>query len=239
MTNPYYNYNVDLIPTQRAESSFLDQQFEAIEDAFDLLGTPSEVNGGTGWFGTDTGTADAYVVDNGADSTLEDGELISFVPTNTNTGPSTIAVNGGTALDIIRNSGEDLQAGDLIDGVPVILIYDETNTRWVHVGATALQCRARPGVKTITADYTLTADDEGYIIRCNSSSDITVTIPSGLPVGYIVHLYRFGTGELTVSAGSGVVLRTAIGPSARSQYSSLSPACVTEDDFLLLGDAKV
>jgi hypothetical protein len=244
MPNPYYNYNDDLIPGSKARSLSLDNQFEAIEDGFDKLGDFGGIGTGTSYNGTDTGTANTVVVDNGQGTPLVDGQIVTFTPAATNTGPTTLALNGTDALPVVRNDGSAMQAGDLLAGVTVALIHDADtgDGRWIHIGATAEQCINRPAIKTITANYTLTAADEGSIIVCNNSGNITVTIPAesttALKNGYLVHLYRYGLGEVAVAGAAGVAVRTAIGPRARNRYSSISPAKTGTDDWLILGDAK-
>jgi hypothetical protein len=233
MANSYYNYDGDLIPGTRAASLELDNEFAAIAAGFDQLGDPSQLNTGANINGDDTGNVDAYVVDNGGSSTLVAGQLVTFIPTNTSTGPSTLSLNGSSNAAIVRNDGTALQAGDLIQDVPVMLIWD--GTQWTLVGATAAQARGRPSIKSVTGAYTLTADDEGYVIIC---SNATITAPTGLPVGMIVHLYRFTADELTVSAGAGAVLRNAIGNQARAQYSTVSLVQTAVGEWLLIGDAK-
>lgn len=70
--------------------------------------------------GTNTITADmdpelaAYVA----------GMIVVFTPAATNTGAVTIAIDGLTALDIQKGSGSALTAGDLVIGVPALLVLD-------------------------------------------------------------------------------------------------------------------
>lgn len=70
--------------------------------------------------GTNTITADmdpelaAYVA----------GMIVIFTPANTNTGATTIAIDGLAALDIQKGSGSALVAGDLVAGIPALLMLD-------------------------------------------------------------------------------------------------------------------
>lgn len=52
----------------------------------------------------------------------------------------------------------------------------------------------------------LTAADNGKQLIFSNASAITVTVPTGLPVGFNVMLVQGSTGQITVS-GSGVTLR--------------------------------
>jgi len=60
-----------------------------------------------------------------------------------------------------------------------------------------------------TGNYTLTQGDNEAIFTFNSSSAITLTIPSGFPVGYNVSIYQTGTGKVTV-VGSGTSIKNRL-----------------------------
>ena len=49
-------------------------------------------------------------------------------------------------------------------------------------------------VATISANYPITAADNGKIIQSTSASAITVTIPTGLPTGFNCTVVQMGTG---------------------------------------------
>lgn len=52
------------------------------------------------------------------------GMMVVFVPANTNTGPVTINIDGLGAKNILREQLGSLVAGDLIAGVPALLVQD-------------------------------------------------------------------------------------------------------------------
>jgi len=60
-----------------------------------------------------------------------------------------------------------------------------------------------------TGNYTLAQGDNEAIFTFNSSSAITLTIPSGFPVGYNVSIYQIGTGKVTV-VGSGTSIKNRL-----------------------------
>ena len=65
--------------------------------------------------GVDTGSADNYVLNFDAPySSYEDGIVIYWIPANTNTGPSTLNVNGLGPIAIVNPSGGALIAGQII-----------------------------------------------------------------------------------------------------------------------------
>lgn len=55
--------------------------------------------------------------------------------------------------------------------------------------------------------YTLQASDNGKIVECSNASAITVTLPNSLAVGFNCTVVQTGAGQVTLSAGSGAVLR--------------------------------
>jgi hypothetical protein len=57
------------------------------------------------------------------------------------------------------------------------------------------------------ADYILVAADSGKVVVLSSSSGITASIPTGLPVGFTTTIVQNGSGSIFVSASSGVVIR--------------------------------
>lgn len=65
--------------------------------------------------GVDSGSADAYVVNFDANFTsLTDGIVIYWIPSNTNTGPSTLNVNGLGASPIVDSNGAALVAQAIV-----------------------------------------------------------------------------------------------------------------------------
>lgn len=243
MANDYYNYSNDFVPGQKVQSLNLDQEFAAIAAAFDKLGDPTTILNGAGVGGTESGTADNYVVDNGGGSTLADLQMMTYIPTNTNTGAAVVALNGGSNKAIKRNDGSALQAGDLLAGIPVLLLWDASGDRWVLSGATAAQASStnRSGVSTQSGtSYTLTASDENDLVQFTNGSAVTITLPSDstedLAIGFMAHLHQAGAGQLTIVGGSGVTVRYAYTLSSRSQYSAMSVMKVAANTWAVIGD---
>jgi hypothetical protein len=56
-------------------------------------------------------------------------------------------------------------------------------------------------------DYVLVAADSGKVVVLSSSSGITASIPTGLPIGFTTTIVQNGSGSIFVSASSGVVIR--------------------------------
>lgn len=59
--------------------------------------------------------------------------IIGFHATRANTGATTLAVSGLTAKPLRFVSGEDLEAGEIIDGAFYLCAYDTANEEWIIV----------------------------------------------------------------------------------------------------------
>jgi hypothetical protein len=55
----------------------------------------------------------------------------------------------------------------------------------------------------VTASRSLRQDDIGKLLKVNSASAITITLPASLPEGFGCAVMRIGTGTVTFAAGSG------------------------------------
>ena len=74
--------------------------------------------------GVDTGIANAYVVNFAANfSAYSDGIVLYFIPANSNTGASTINVNGLGVISIINQNGSALAANELLANQVATIMY--------------------------------------------------------------------------------------------------------------------
>jgi hypothetical protein len=90
--------------------------------------TPQNVQQQSYSYAADTGVANAYAVMLSPVPSLVAGESVIFTAAHANTGASTLAVNGGTAIAIFKQGGTTvLASGDIIAGQAVHVIYDGTN----------------------------------------------------------------------------------------------------------------
>lgn len=102
-----------------------------------------------------------------------------------------------------------------------------------------------PYLATVTpnlkaSSYTLTIDDAGLSVEFTGSSAATVTVPANAdvsyPVGTVVEVLQYGTGQVTVAAAGGVTLRTASSLTTRAQYSSVSLRKRAVNEWIISGD---
>ena len=72
----------------------------------------------------------------------------------------------------------------------------------------------------VTASATIDANYRGRMVKANSGSSITLTLPNNLPVGFFIEWERYGSGALIFAAASGATLSSGSSyDRARVQYS--------------------
>lgn len=95
---------------------------------FDMLPTPDNVNNDSIAYGVESGAGNAYVVTMPKLKTAYAvGMSVSFNPTHTNTGASTIKIDALGEKGIKRPDGSDVVAGDIMVGQIVELRYNGSN----------------------------------------------------------------------------------------------------------------
>lgn len=93
---------------------------------------------------------------------------VVLTPANTNTGAVTLALNGLTALDVLKDGGASLVAGDLVSGVPALLVLDTGGDDWILINPQPHQLLAIKTVDESVSSSTTLQDD----------NEISVAIPS-------------------------------------------------------------
>ena len=100
---------------------------------------------------------------------------------------------------------------------------------------TPSQASAR--VQSVTANKTLAASDAGTFIYVNSTSNLTITIPTGLDVGTEIEFARWNTGTVTFAAASGVTLYSANSVKTIGiRYGTVGLKCISSNKWLLTGN---
>ena len=98
-----------------------------------------------------------------------------------------------------------------------------------------------------TGAYTLALTDSGKIIRVNSGSNITVTIPPtgtgggevDFAIGTQIGLIRQGTGAVTIAPGSGVTIRSIDSKTKiKGQYASAAILQISTSEWILVGSLE-
>ena len=72
-----------------------------------------------------------------------------------------------------------------------------------------------------TTSFSVAAADNNKLFLVNSSASVTVTIPSGLPIGFACQFIQTGAGAVILLGGSGVTLNSANGLTSRAANSAV------------------
>ncbi len=94
---------------------------------------------------------------------------------------------------------------------------------------------------TQTASYVLVLADAGLMVRMNVASGNTLTVPPQSSVvwvaGTVIHGRQVGTGQTTLTPGSGVTINSSTGLKSRTQYSTWTlERTATSDVWVAYGD---
>ena len=176
--------------------------------------------------GVDTGTANNYILSFAASfSALADGILVWWFASNSNTGASSLSVNGLGTQAIVNPGGGALVAGQILGNQPVLCLYkagqwvllltgtfplvlpeftaltagtttpDAAGTQW-PVGYLGIPQNSIPN------GYTAALSDAGKQIYYSGAAEITVTIPANsvvsFPVGTVLSVVNDASAAVNV-----------------------------------------
>lgn len=83
---------------------------------------------------------------------------------------------------------------------------------------------------------TLSSSDNGTVLHFTGSSAITITVPTGLDVGFTVTIIQAGTGQITFSASSTTINNRQSHTKTAGQWAIVSLIQRTTNNFVLAGD---
>ena len=86
-----------------------------------------------------------------------------------------------------------------------------------------------------TASFSVAAADNNKLFLISSASAVTVTIPTGLPVGFSCQFIQTGAGVITL-LGSSVTLNSANGLTSRAQNSAVGLVMSSSTVGYVFGD---
>lgn len=153
--------------------------------------------------GVDTGIANAYVLNFVSNFTAyADGIAIFWIPSHTNTGASTINVNGLGPVPIVNQDGSALYLGQLQANQFALIIYKGTGFNLIDFGLL-------PTINVQNTNYSFAIGDANNIVLTNDASAHTWTIPANatvaFPIGTSIDLI-VSPGSVSLVAAGGVTL---------------------------------
>ena len=201
-----------------------------------------------------TGSSNTYLgynSDGSANSVSNETALgANAVGQGTNT--VTIGDDNVTAVYLSEDKGATVYAGalDVIASAGITLENDETITNstdgTIEIGGSLSGTGTISGFDANLNDqtgttYTLVAGDNGKVVTLNNGSAITLTIPASLGDGFNCLIVQKGTGQVTLSAASGVsIANRSTETKTAGQYATVSVINIgndgSNDIYILSGD---
>lgn len=87
-----------------------------------------------------------------------------------------------------------------------------------------------------TSSFSVAAADNNKLFLINSSTSVTVTVPSGLPIGFACQFIQTGAGSVILLGGSGVTLNSANGLTSRAANSAVGLVMSSSTSGYVFGD---
>ena len=87
-----------------------------------------------------------------------------------------------------------------------------------------------------TSSFSVAAADNNKLFLINSSTSVTVTVPSGLPIGFACQFIQTGAGSVILLGGSGVTLNSANGLTSRAANSAVGLVMSSSTVGYVFGD---
>lgn len=153
------------------------------------------------------------------------------------------AVNAGTGLSGGGSSGSVTLAIDT--AVTADLTTAQTLTNKTLTTPTLTSPLINVGINAQTGtSYTTVLADNGKLVTQTNASAITTTIAPfasvAYPVGAQINFTQLGAGQVTIQGGAGVTVvstgATAATPKTRVQYSTATAICISQNNWLVVGD---
>jgi hypothetical protein len=87
-----------------------------------------------------------------------------------------------------------------------------------------------------TTTRTLSDSDNGKVIVCSNSSEVTITLPNTLTAGFGCTVIQSGTGQVTIVAGAGSTLSSYAGTSTKGRYATLQIIPIGTNAYIVDGE---
>ena len=91
--------------------------------------------------------------------------------------------------------------------------------------------------------YTTVLSDDGKLVTCDNASAIALTIPPNSSVAYgigtQINIMQLGAGQVTITAGAGVTLRSAGSKlKTNAQYAVATCCKIATDTWVVVGNTS-
>jgi hypothetical protein len=147
-----------------------------------------------------------------------------------------LGLTNATSTEISNLNTSSITEGTLIYDIDKKKVMGFIDSQWKEIMTSSLT----PKVSAKITDYTLVIDDNDSILTFNSSTNITLTIPAGFPIGYNISIYQIGTGKITIVGTNGVTVKNRLSRfKTAGKDSGAGIICTATNVFHVTGDLKI
>lgn len=149
---------------------------------------------------------------------------------------SNLLINIHNVIDSEMTTISNPMTGSLVYNTSQNSIMQFNGTTWDKL----LEGSTPPMVLNKTSDYTVVLADNGNILTIDSPSDIAITIPSGLPIGFNISIYQIADGRVTISGSGGVSIKNRLSRfRTAGKDAGVGIISSANNTFHLTGDLKL
>jgi hypothetical protein len=147
-----------------------------------------------------------------------------------------LGVTSATTAEINGLDISSINEGTLVYDINKKKVMGFIDSQWKEIMTSSLT----PKVSAKITDYTLVIDDNDSILTFNSSTNITLTIPAGFPIGYNISIYQIGAGKVTIVGTNGVTVKNRLSRfKTAGKDSGAGIICTAINVFHVTGDLKI
>ena len=170
--------------------------------------------------GVDTGIVNAYVLNFTANfSSYVDGSVVYWIPSNTNTGASTININGLGVINIVAPSGGVLSVGQLVANTPAVILIK---------GGQAILIQS--GTQAFSSSGTFTGTFTGFTAGQTSTIAWTVT------AGMAMLTQRF---SISGTSNSTAMAMTGLPGNLAPTFPNFALCLITDNGLVTIGQVVI
>ena len=160
-----------------------------------------------------------------------------------------LVVGTGSAAGSVKSKGDNdltLQTGNsttgsitITDGANGDITISPNGTGSISMNDSPIKRYSATLIAESGTTRTLSAADNGTIIKCTNGSATTITVPTGLATGFNCMVVQYGAGQVTMSPTSGsITLNQRNGLKTAGQYAILTIVCIDggSNIFIVSGD---
>lgn len=145
--------------------------------------------------------------------------ILNITSAGTRTLPAASTVPLGAVVLVVASAAATVNSTSITDGGYLVFfrgVDASGDAEWEVFDQTALAARVT-NLETIPVNnqtgtsYTIDATDNGKLVTFNNGSAITVTVPTGLPIGFNCKVLQLGAGLVTFQGDGTMVVNTESG----------------------------